>query len=403
MALAIIFVSALVFAGIKLAPRVLYSLAEKDFEVGDYGAAAAKFESAGNYNDAEERFAEASELAELCEHYNNGISALNAKEYGTAFEELKQAEDFSDAPEQLKEATYLLADEEEETGQYERAAEHFKSILGFKNADDRAEYSSAMLAYQNKKYEDAAKLFDASNNVVEDAEEKSRECKYLYAEEQFAKCSYETARTYYLKIPGYKDSREKEYACSLMLGIQDIRNGYLFKAKSVLESLPEDFEYNGQSVKAQLDLLSEHSEFVDICGEWAASGTCTVKVTQTHTRTGIWHNWTSELQSPSFYKLSILCPISADGNVSLLGSVTFDRFTNYSSISEYLESADKTVSFTRAVTGMPYQLDIGNHTTLTYSNGAFLVSYSETINNQDIYFDYTYESEFTYGNHETSF
>ena len=85
--------------------------------------------------------------------------------------------------------------------------------------------------------------------------------------------------------------------------------------------------------------------------------------------------------------------MDADGNVTLNGTYSFWRYSNYSTISAGLKYTTERGEFTCSLNPGSINVD-GN--TLSFSDGAWHASYRMTDNTHDVYFTYRYEADFTF-------
>ena len=91
------------------------------------------------------------------------------------------------------------------------------------------------------------------------------------------------------------------------------------------------------------------------------------------------------------------CILNDDGTATVTGTVTFQRFTDYSSIGAYCSPSKTSRTFKISnVTSIPSKFEIDSNTTLHFSNGRFRVEYS-LKDDYSAHFYNKYTSSVTYG------
>lgn len=370
---------------------VHYSNAEQAFSDGDYILAHDEFILAGDYNDAEGRAAEAT----LANHYALGLAALSEKNYDIAIQEFVRADGYSDSADKINETYYCQGGDLLQAKSYTEAAEAYNNSNGYGDASVKLmEIGKELLASQ--KYAAAEQVFSWSEE--KDALDYTN---YANGMDKFSQKKYADARVKFTKT-NVENAAEMVTACSLMLAEEDLKAGELNAALKKYKALPEEFEYGNVSVSQRLDLLNKYSSFVDICGKYTASQNY-IETRNIYKRTGSWDSWYFDNNNVLPGELSIRCIPNENGTITITGTVSFYRFTDYSSLSAYCEATTTTKKFTiSGVASIPNSYDIDSSTTLKYSNGVFSISYS-VRDDYSAHFYNVYSSSVSYGKKGTSY
>ena len=196
------------------------------------------------------------------------------------------------------------------------------------------------------------------------------------------------------KIAGkYGDASEGISKCENIEKLQDAEKelsaGNLKNAQAAFDALPADLSYGGVNVGERQSLLASRQEFVDMAGKYSGSGHA--KVTSAHKRSGSSKWWENDSNASA----TVSCKISDDGTVHVSGTVSFYRFTKYSTIQKGLKGNSNSKSFNFDATETPVSVDIGDNTTISISGSEISFNYYKVNENEDAYFNYTYESSGT--------
>lgn len=326
--------------------------------------------------------------------YDAAVKALAAGEYEVAIAKFETLVDYKDSNEKIKEAYFGYGKELVATENFDTAIVMFENADGFDSSVAYKQYATGRKNLNDKKYSDAIACFTKAKDV-EDSSLRLQEANYLLGDEKFKNKSYSDAIKYYTAAGNYKDAADKINASNLMTAEDKLKNGYLNEAKTILSKLPTDYSYNGISVKGRLDILESHKALVNACGKWTASYNY-IESRNVYRRTGSWDSWYCDKVLPD-QSITIKCCMNNDATFTIKGSVTFERFTSYSSLSSYCYPTATTKQFTFSkVGGISTSYSLDNNTTLKYSNGTFSISYSER-DNYSAYFYNLYKSSITFG------
>ena len=457
-------VAALVLASVCgvfyfLQPNKQYEIAERAFASQNYGRAMRCYKRAGNYGDAPEKLAVASQIY----YYTSGLEALEKGNYDEAVEDFKLSEGYEDTAEQLKVASYYLGKEQYEDGKYEdaiatladiskyedtadilkqchyyygkelydagdttNAGIHFSQSGDFEDSHDiameiadglveAADYKNAgtiyegigeksyqaycdgMIAVADKDYLKAKNKLKNAKNVFDGAEQ-FNEADYQYGLEQFNAKNYHEARAAFGNINGYKDADDYYNYAGLLYAATEISDGNLNSALKYLSSLPADCSYEGVSVQDLQGKLDANSSWVSLCGKWVVTSG-QMRTTLDASYTDYW--WYVDFDEGS-YPIDVHCGLNDDGSVkvSITGSIPI--YTNYSSWREYLEYGDYKINVNQDISSMG-TIKLDDYASITLSDSKITFSYKKNENNNNVYSDYVYKTDATYGKRATEY
>lgn len=178
--------------------------------------------------------------------------------------------------------------------------------------------------------------------------------------------------------------------------LQCIEDNKVDSALDYLGKLPDDFGCDGKTVGALKGQLNAAKPIMDLAGTYKSCDPSKCRVTQTSKSTGYYYWWEST-DTITGEDLSIDASLNSDGSVHLSGSVSFYRYTNFSTIGEYVNGSSVSKSFSLDVTGIPGSIPIDDQTSLVRNgDGTWSLSWSESDNSHDLYFDYLYTANFRY-------
>ena len=326
--------------------------------------------------------------------YNAAMKALAAGEYEAAVAKFETLVDYKDSSEKIKEACFGYGKELVAAEYFDTAITMFENADGFDSSIAYKEYATGRKNLNDKKYSDAITCFTKAKDI-EDGSIRLQEANYLLGDERFKNKSYSDAIKYYTAAGNYKDAADKVNASNLMTAEDKLKNGFLNEAKAILLKLPTDYSYNGISVKGRLEMLESHKALVNACGKWTASYNY-IETRNVYKRDGSWDSWYYDTVLPG-QSITIKCRMNNDATFTIEGTVTFERFTDYSSLSSLCNPTTTTKQFAfEKVNGISTSYSLDNNTTLKYSNGTFSISFSEK-DNYSSYFYNLYKSSVTFG------
>ena len=424
------------------APELLYECREKVTAIG-YERACEKYEAAkennslykelekefaalGNYKDAEKKYQECKAFCDAQRQknkkkaiiavsaavaviaaavilikvvipsvtYNNAEKALEEGNYEEAIAGYEKLGDYKDASEHVKDAYFGLGKKLVAEESFDEAVAAFENAAGVENAEKYVQYAKGRGHLAAGEYKDAISCFTAVKEI-EDSAQRLLEANYLYGEKLLKDAKYSDAKLYYTAAGSYQDAKKKVNVCSLMQAEEEYKKGNLSQAKNAFAAIPADTSYNGVSAKERLQTLEKSSGLIAICGKWKATKNY-IESRNVYKRTGSWDSWYIDVPQ-SGQDLTIQCIPNNKGTFTIKGSVSFYRFTNYSSLSSLCNATITTKSFSiENASQMPSSYQIDGDTTLTYSNGVFSISYSRK-DNYSAYFYNKYSTTVTYG------
>ena len=211
----------------------------------------------------------------------------------------------------------------------------------------------------------------------------------------FDKKDYSSATTQFEKAGDYSDAKTYVTACALMNAEELLNDGHFNDAQTAFNKLPQDFTFSNISVSKRVSDINNASVFGAISGKWSASKNY-IESRNIYTRTGSWDSWYID-KTISDQSLEVYCFLNSDNTVTIKGSVSFYRFTDYSSLSAYCNATQTTKSFTISnVKSIPSSYNIDDNTVIKYSNGMFSITYS-VRDNYSSHFYNLYNSSVTFG------
>ncbi len=107
-----------------------------------------------------------------------------------------------------------------DNGEYDSAIRKFRELNGFKESEDminKADYLKACELLENKEYDKAIEIFTnlQQNEKYEDAKEKKKEALYQKAGDLLDKSQYSDAKSIYIKLGNYKETKDKLFECNV--------------------------------------------------------------------------------------------------------------------------------------------------------------------------------------------
>ena len=344
-------------------PGVIYLQASSAFDSGDYTRAIELYDKAGNFADASER----KETAQKALYYEQGKEKMKKGDYESAISLFEKAIPYKDAKKCKKKA--------QDADSYVKAGALF----------DKADYASAGKAY-------------AALGDYKDSLDQAKACTEKLMEQQ----DYANARDIYAAMgPQFEEQRANaddlaQKKATFESALQCVEDNKVDSALDYLGKLPDDFGCDGKTVGALKGQLNAARPIMDLAGTYKSCNPSKCKVTQTSKSTGYYYWWEST-DTITGEDLSIDASLNGDGSVHLSGSVSFYRYTNFSTIGEYVNGRSVSKSFSLDVTGIPGSIPIDDQTSLVRNgDGTWSLSWSESDNSHDLYFDYLYTANFRY-------
>lgn len=343
-------------------PMYLYAQASACFENGDYARAEELFAEAGSYKDASERM----QVAICARLYDEGAAWFEEGEYEKAKGSFVGAGSYRDAPDRVKECenfiAYQAAEGKEKSGSYVEAGLAYAALGDFRDSRDKAASIAGGL-FDAQAYEDASKVYAGLGSAFDEQRAKADEL--------------------------------KAYADAMGKGDAAAARGEFTSAIEHYSSVPDDFTYKGKNAGAYREQLFLAQHVASTCGKFTSGEPSTMRVVETHDRTGIWNSWDGDCNN-SRKTLDIKVSLNGDGSVQVSGKVSFLRYSNFSVISSGLKTSTVTKNFSFSATEPPTYVQIDDETSLSYDGSAWHLSWSIVDHSHDVYFTQSYSAEFTY-------
>lgn len=381
---------------------------------GRYEEALKEFDLANGLFNSEEKIKET--------HYEYGKDLLDKDKYEDAIEQFEQVGDYADSSEKIQQSYFECAEDLYEKKHYYEAYKIFKDCSGIEETktkideclvalvdsekyydaaniyDDKGEkgnaaYYSGLGCLKEKKYSQAIEFFGKASGVKE-AEQKIKEAYYCWGVEVIDNDS-STAKSYFKKAGDYEGASNMIYACDLLAAEKDYKAGKLNDAYSTFKQLPKGFVYKDISVDSRISTLDKAKSIMNAIGEWSVTSNY-IESKEIWNYDGRWENWYNDETIPG-QVLKISAKPNSKGTFDLEGSVSFYRFTNFSSLQSLCQATSTTEYFTiENVTSIPSSKDISSNTTLKYSGGTFSIKYyvKEYYSTN---FTHVYSSSVTFG------
>ena len=322
-------------------------------------------------------------------HYFKANTAFKNQEYTTAFEEYELSKNFLNSKSKLNDVHYSYAESLYNDGKYTEASEQYVLVENYDGIDARLKECGTKVL-ESKNYEQASKILE---KVKDDSAKPLKN--YADAMTKFNSANYADAKSLFGQTNNYNDSQIMISACDLMEAEKHCKDSNFTKAKEIYASLPQDFEYNGISASARLNLLNNSQSLLDAMGTYKATANY-IESRNIYRRNGSWDNWyIDQVESGQTLKLS--CKLNSSNTFDIEGTVTFYKFNNYSSLSSACQAKQTSRSIEiKNVTSIPSTYQLDSYTTLTYSGGVFKLKYSQR-DDYSAYFYNMYNSSVTYG------
>lgn len=361
-----------------------YAEGLKAYDSKDYSLAAEKLAAAGDVGEAHAKLQES--------NYELASAYFANKEYLSAAESYAAADDYQDSVQKVTDSALLLLKDKD----YDAAEKAF-GLLKDSKSKQYSDYSAGMRSLASKNYDSAIQRFKAAGDV-EDAKTLFKEANYEKAKVFFKEKNYDKARTHYADAGDLKDAKSMLIACDLMVAEKEWKAGNLITANELYEKLPTDYFFDDISVAKRQASLQKFSAFIAMNGVWEAGRSSKYEVAQVSKSYGSSNSW--YMTDTNFYQsIDVKCYINDDDTVTIKGSVAFNIYTEYSSISAGLRDKEINRSFEVKVTSVPNGLKIDEYTTITFNNNKWTLNYYHNSTNESVYFNYTYTANYVYDKH----
>lgn len=205
-------------------------------EGGSISEARALYVSLGDYEDAPAQILR-------CD-YLTAQDLLSSGAYGDAHDCFIALGDYEDAADLAKECIYLPACDALTNGDVYSAEAQFALIPGYKDADAllaQAIYQQAVTLRQSGDLVQAGERFLQAGDV-EDAPQQANECLYQAADAAALSGDHVTAADLFAQVLTYLDAQDRWNQETYQLATAALKDLEYIRARTLLSSLPEDYE-----------------------------------------------------------------------------------------------------------------------------------------------------------------
>ena len=406
-------------------PSTKYAKAEKALADKNYKKAVELYTAAGIYEDAPNKLIEA----------NYGLSYEDAKKlmedenYDDAIEKFKESNSFEDADDLIIQCHYLQGIQLMEAGDIDGATQCFKTSINYKDSNDKivemgqnlvingdyekgenilayskngakdpyAQYAKGKLAYDKKNYSEAATAFEGAGDTI-DAKDLYVDSVYNDAQSKFSSKSYSAASNLFGKVKDYKDAGDMVLACQLMDAKSKMDEGNLNQAKEALSKISTDYSYNGVKVTDLIAKLDANSKWLDICGKWTST-----KGQMRSTQVGSYYDyWWYRDFGEGDVNMDVRVILNSDGTVTVKASSSVPVYLTYSSISSGVKEKKVEVKINEKMSDFG-TVKFDDVTSVKIGKDGMTVNYKVVDRTKDVYFNYIYNTDVTYGKRTTKY
>ena len=360
-----------------------YADAVEAYNNGDYSRAAELFATLDDYKDSKTY----RKQADLGIHYTNANAKVQEGKYDEAIKEYINAKNFQDAKTLLLQTYDLQGETLFKDKQYAKAAEAFSNAgnnarvldCGVALVEEQNDYSTALTVLKNDTSEKAQLYLNYANGMLSMESE-----------------DYQAAIGFFANSTGLLDTDTRAVEATFQLAEKCLREGYLNKAKSLYDSLPEDYAQGEITAADRIALLNKNKKLLDLVGNWNATDTY-YKVQADSTTSSYYYYWYQD--SIKLGTVTVTCPYNdADGTFTIKGTATFPSYQNFSSNSSKLRTDMESFTFSTTSTGtIPYQIGSSRTTKLSFSGNMFDLQYKYVNESSNVYWHYTFTSKVKYG------
>lgn len=374
--------------------ETLYKRAETELSKGNTLTAAAYFEQAGDYKDANERYRDI--------YYNLGTDALNKKDYDKAAEYLRLAGDYKDAANKGLIAYYYKAvslinkKEYDEAGKYLVLSENYKEsktllantlsklikVNDYENAkilvshfsgNDLVKYSyyiDGMIAYNAKKYEDAAKFFLNCNSFL-NSSELYKESLYNHGINLLLSGTYNRASNIFKELGKYKYASDLANVSNAEL---HYNLGDYTVAASLYSKVSKNVKITGFDVQSRKTHAITKGTLVKIKGKWRVNSQDVYAVWSypdgSSSKNSLNTTYTGQYINLTYTE-------NDDGTFNINGEIIYTRYIKFKDTNDYVVPEYPTATINlKNIKSFPSVIKIDYSTQLQYKNGVFTLKYS---------------------------
>lgn len=363
-------------------PAIQYHNGIKAYDSGDYAHAVDIFSTFDGYKESDTYL----EQAKLGVHYDSANNLLQMGEYDKAIEEYQKAKDFQNAKDLLLEAYDQQGEALFRDKQYVMAASAFASA-GNRN---RKLDCGIRLVEENKDYAAAVPILE--NDATPDAVLHANYAKGMLS---MKSGDYQAAMDFFAECFDLLDADIRHQEAVFLMAEKCLHSGYLNKAKTLYDSLPEEYVQADVAVVDRIELLNSNQKFLDLVGRWSATDTY-YKAQADSTTSSYYYYWYQD--GLKLGTVTVTCPYNDDGTFTVQGTATFPSYQNFSSKASEMKTDLEDFNFsTVCKANIPYQISTSSTTNLSFSGNKFALQYKFVNDFSNVYWHYTYTSKVQYG------
>lgn len=345
----------------NILPGIYLNSGNKAFDKGDYVKASACYSKSSLLASSPDEL--------IKKDYADGRNLFDNGEYAKAGVFFHKELSFSDSEDYAYQCGMKLIDQQDYAG----AANVLENIT-VNDAESYYNYAKGIAQYDLQNYNSAEHYMSVAAEKLEEAKTLLPKYNYDYGKYLFNEEEYSKASEQFKKAGEYEDSKKYVTGCLVMQAESSLKKGYLHDAYNQYNALPSDFTFNGISVLERKKNLSNGKAFVNICGKWSPTSNY-IESRNVYNENGSWEGWNiDKLQTDQ--SLIVECKMNDDGTFNISGSVSFYRFSDYSSLRNSMRATIKTESFTeKNLSNVPSSIRIDENTVLKYSSSGFVLEY----------------------------
>ena len=352
------------------AKKLYYNLGTASLKNKKYDDALEYFSNAGDYNDSKNQIKGI--------YFIKGKDLISKKQYEQGASALKSAGNYAGAAKLLDTTiTALITSKDYDNAEKVAAYCDAANVTGLKNyiagrrAYNSGDYANAILAFEKAGgIRDSALFIKASN--------------YSLGLKALNEKDYKSAQSYFEKGGTYKNSKVLFYVCAGETAFADKRYD---TAASYYSKVPKTFKVNGINIASRKVVMSRISAFAKVKGRYSVQSN-DIRTTHYSKRNKKRKYYWYVIGTVNQQYLNLDYSVNRDGTINLVGTVYYHRYTNYSNLRDQLNRKFERVTFSlNNLKSIPSNAVIGNHLRLKYKKGKFTVVYSEKDNYSMFYYN----------------
>lgn len=258
-------------------------------------------------------------------------------------------------------------------------------------------YNIALQYLDAKQYSDAVVAINqVTSNAYENLQETKNKIHYEYGKSCLANQDYSTGIQQLKLVQEYYEELDDTFFNNIYFQQAEyhLSHNNLKDAKSIYDTLPTTFEYNGLKVSDRKKLLNKFASIINATGtNYATKSYCESRNVWKYD--GRWKNWyLKEVSSSEYIETSLT--LNKDETVTLNGTVYFYAYDDFSTLAEYCNPKIVSKKFKiENISSPQLTYEIDEYTKLLFSNGKFSISYSKKDDYSTNFYN-LYNSSVTY-------